>query len=334
MLKFLDDPHLIMVDGWRKISLFLDGEYRHIPTEKMISDLLISPTPISGWNTLPPDIFDNVPKDDLTKVDTFKNEVNEIFSFSDTTWEDVKECMLQPTYKALITGVLAPLYREIALRSYRMPQGYDIGSIQSLQEFSNNVVLNLTKAVIELEHQERRLFETHFTLNDYKWYLYLTLVEDYCILLLPCPINKALNRQKDYKLFDALQDCVYYHQADPTGAASNAVKTMYACHSHFADWRMTRTIAAMLNSKIFSNSAFLESFKKSQNDRLYGSLKENRTAQDGDRSGEYTKMLCQCLICYRFRLEDRKPNGNRDRGCGRVECKQRLNALQSHLKRL
>jgi hypothetical protein len=335
MLNFLDEPHLIMIDGWRKISFFLDGEYRHIPTERMINDLLIPPTPMSGWGTLPPDIFDDISEDDLIKVNTLIQEVSEIFDSSDASWKEIKKCMLQQKYRILITGVLESLYREVALRFYRIPLVDDADSIQALQEFSNNLVLNLTKIINEMQSQERPLFETHFTTEDYKYYMYVTLVECYCQSLLPCPINKILNRHKDYKLFNALQDTMFYFQADQNGAARDVLKTQYACYSRFTDWRWTReTIIPMLNSKIIPDSAFLESFKKYQNDGLYESIKENRKAQDGDRSGEYTKLLYQCLICYRFRLEDRKPNGNRDQCCGRDECKKRLNAFSSHLKAL
>lgn len=332
---FLSQPHLIMVDGWRKISFFLDGEYRHIPTDRMINDLCIPPTPSNGWNTLSPDAFDDIPEDDLVCVTSLKQEVNEIFNHPDATWELVRKCMFQKKYRTLTTGVLLPLYREVALRSYREPQSDDADSMQILQDFSNIVVLNLTRVVAENQYQERSLFANHFTNEHYKYYLYLTLVECYCMRLLPCPLNKALNRQRDYKLYYAIQDLGFISQADSNGFARNVLKTKDACYARFTDWRWTRrTIVPMLNSEITSNPTFIKSFKEYQNEKLYKSIRENRNAQTGVRSGEYAKLLHQCLFCYRFRLVERSGNGLRDLCCGRDECKKNLNAFQSHLKAL
>jgi hypothetical protein len=334
-MKFLENPHLIMVDGWRKISFFLDGEYRHILTDRMIEDLLVTPTPSSRWNTLPPDIFDSIPESDRHKVNTLIKGIDKIFDSSNASWEQVRKFLFQKEYRVLIAGILSPLYKEVALRSYRIDfQSVNAASVEALKEFSNIVVQELTTVVAELEEHEKILFDTCFTTDYYKWFLYLTLVECYCFRVLPCPKNKALNRHRNYNLFYALQNLMFPSQANSDVAVSNIQETLTACYSRFADWRMTRKIAAGLNVEILSNSAFLEAFKKVQNDKLHQSVGANIKAQRGYRSGEYTKLLYQCEFCYVFRLEERKGNGSRDRFCDACKQGKELKALNRHLERV
>jgi hypothetical protein len=335
-MKFLNKPHLIMVDGWRKISFFLDGKYRHIPTDRMIEDLLYPPITSRGWDTLPPDIFDSIPKDERQKVNKLIDRITEIFDSPDASWELIRKFLFKKEdKKVLIAGVLSPLYKEVALRAYRIDyQSVNPDSVVALKELSNVVVQELTTVVAELNSHEKILFDTHFTEEHYKWFLYLTLVECYCFRVLPCPKNKVLNRQKSYDLFSELQNIPSPSMANSDSVAGNIQETRAACYSRFADWRMTRKIAIGLNDEILPNSAFLEAFKKVQNDKLYQSIGANIKAQRGDRSGEYTKLLYQCEFCYVFRLEERKGNGSRDRFCD--ECKQskKLKALNGHLERV
>jgi hypothetical protein len=334
-MKFLEEPHLIMVDGWRKISFPLDGKYRHIPTDQMIEDLLCPPSISRKWNTLPPDIFDSIPEDNLQKINTLIKGIDGIFDSPDASWELIRKFLFKKEYKVLIAGVLSPLYKEVALRAYRTDsQSVTSHSVEALEELSNVVIKELTTLVNELRSHEKILFNTHFTEEHYKWFLYLTLVECYCFRVLPCPKNKVLNRQKSYKLFSKIQNLPFPSIADPDGVTDNIQDTRLACYSRFADWRMTRKIAIELNKEILPNSAFLEAFKKIQNDKLYQSIGTNIKAQRGDRSGEYTKLLYQCEFCYLFRLEDRKGNGSRDSFCD--ECKQskKFKALNRHLERV
>lgn len=334
-MKFSNEPDLIMVDGWQKISFPLDGKYRHIPTDRMIEDLLYPPITSRGRDTLPPDVFDSIPEDDLHKVNTLIKGIDGIFDSPDASWELIRKILFKKEYKVLIAGVLSPLYRELALRAYRIDsQSVTPDSAEALKELSNVVVQELTTVVTELNSHEKILFDTHFTEEHYKWFLYLTLVECYCFRVLPCPKNKVLNRQQNYNPFYALQNVMFPSLANSDEAVSNIQETLLACYSRFADWRMTRKIAAGLNVEILPNSAFLEDFKKVQNDKLYQSVGANIKAQRGDRSGEYTKLLYQCEFCYLFRLEERKGNGSRDRFCD--DCKQlkKFKALNRHLERV
>jgi hypothetical protein len=333
-MKFLNEPHLIMVDGWRKISFSLDGKYRHIPTDRMIEDLLYPPITSRGWDTLPPDIFDSIPEDERRKVNNLIDGITKIFDFPDASWESVRKFLFKKEYRVLIAGILSPLYREVVLRAYRIDsQSVIPDSVEALKELSNVVVKELTTVVNELNSHEKKLFDTHLP-GYYKWFLYLTLVECYSIRVLPCPINKALNRQQNYNLFYTLQNVMLPLLANSDDYVSNINETLMACYSRFADWRMTRKIAIELNVEILPNSVFLENFKKVQNDRLYQSLGANTKAQRGDRSGEYTKLLYQCEFCYLFRLEERKGNGSRDRFCDKCKQSKNLKALNRHLERV
>jgi hypothetical protein len=334
-MQFLNEPHLIMVDGWRKISFHLDGKYRHIPTDRMIEDLLYPPITSRGWDTLPPEIFDSIPEDERRKVNNLIDGITKIFDSPDASWEWIRKFLFHKEYRVLIAGILSPLYREVALRAYRIDsQSVTSDSVEALQELSNVVVQELTAVVAELRSHEKILFDTHFTAAYYKWFLYLTLVECYCFRVLPCPKNKALNRHQNYDLFGEIQNLPFLSMADSDGVAVNIQETRVACYSRFADWRITRQITIGLNQELLTNLAFLEAFKKVQNDKLYQSIGANIKAQRGDRSGEYTKLLYQCEFCYLFRLEERKGNGSRDRFC--EECKQskKLKALNRHLERV
>jgi hypothetical protein len=334
-MKSLEEPHLIMVDGWRKISFFLDGEYRHIPTDRMIEDLLNPPITFNGWSTLPPDIFTSIPADEQQKVNTLIKGIDGIFESPDDTWEQIRKFLFQKEYRVLIANVLSPLYREVALRAYRInSQSLTTDSTEALKEFSNVVVRGLTTVVAESKSHEKILLNTHFAAEHYKWFLYLTLVECYCFRVLPCPMNKVLNRHQDYNQFYELQNVIFPSLANPDRGISNIQETRSACYSRFADWRMTRKIVDWLNTEIIPNSAFLEAFKKVQNDKFYQSIGTNIKAQRGDRSGEYTKLLYQCEFCYLFRLEERKRNGSRDRFCDACKKGKKLKALNRHLERV
>jgi hypothetical protein len=68
----------------------------------------------------------------------------------------IRKFLFNKEYKVLIAGVLSPLYKEVALRAYRIDaQSITPQSVEALKELSNVVIKELTTVVVELKSNEK-----------------------------------------------------------------------------------------------------------------------------------------------------------------------------------
>jgi hypothetical protein len=324
----------IILDGWDRLILPLNGRLVSIPDPVMLDELVRPPQP---YKILP-------------LLVTYKVSEKE---FKDV-WEIIHSKQRQPSWK-LITHALRNteserLYIVSSQNAYRIPRLNNIASCKAdlesqkkLQSASNSVVRHLRIKFSYIFEDDLKVKEICDKTDFYfETYVFLMTVARYCNFILPYPYATRLDREENSH--DCLRKPIEMYGNKEREIVNNEAAFHKRLKERFSTFSYTSVFMQRFFEHLELNDS-LSSFTSELFDRHdYLTSKIRKTAREkrktkSQRSEKLhtpsTANLHQCVFCYRFSFVKLPLQGDDfTQHCARNECKRAYGSWVRHVNRL
>jgi hypothetical protein len=315
------------------LSLAIEGNWERIifdsidlmvPSDLMLSELILSPTDNPMWlmNILreyqPPEIED---LESLIKKNPNASEQQIAQVINTRMWDE-------------------KLYAIVSLRLYGLPQeSPDLESQVILQGFSNQLVSMIEQELLSPSSIDETIAD-FCAEKKISWdaIRYHQAVVDYCLQILPHPLNYVPNVDLDSAWSVFISD--KFDQMESSEEISKHTNPRLADYherkveaerqvaSLFSDYRVSRAVLDELTLQLKEErpEIFRERFEINSS-----TVTSNRSYRRSKKPTEKDLLLCRCEFCYEFRTMVRKRGVNPAWHCDEKRCQQKYDAWKKHL---
>lgn len=313
------------IQGWEIIMfplsidlMFTDGlaisDFVGIPDTLILQELVNIPDPKSIGRLM-----------DLFEID--KDIKNEIFKIVNPTWKNITDKLIDWSDSTSENISILKLIRYTLQLAYARPGKVTDESINILKDFSNDLVIKLW----HLNHPSKLINKVWNLCKDdpqaaANW-TYYSLAIQYCQNILPHPSQPRLSRIRKHKEFT---ESLFDEQIiiDPQNKEIAKTKVLlYELGSRFSLLPLAIQIKQEIQQTIDPTNTVLKNVEAKQNAKIWSDL-EKRGLTTGSRS-----ILCQCLYCWNFRIEETSESSIVQRFCSDMVCNKAHGNKRKYLYR-